>query len=205
MVWLRTWCSEPFGFPIADPNFVGAAISGSFLFVVGVANSIILYRIVKQRKGTHVVARSSGSAGSTQQGLHEVDSTAPPVVGDEEIPSANHGHMSRSHNHGSTLLMKIIGPVITFVDHPWKVSMASTWHNKMVRPQIQMYPVGFLFGFGKRTQTDRFPLTENGPGRVRYCIIDRDSRDICDSETWSRWQRYQTCSYHYSPCERFVI
>jgi len=33
---------------IADRDTTGAAISGSFLFVVGVANSIILYRIVKQ-------------------------------------------------------------------------------------------------------------------------------------------------------------
>ncbi len=29
-------------------------------------------------------------------------------------------------------MMKLIGPVVTFVDHPWK-----------------MYPVGILFGFGQ--------------------------------------------------------
>ncbi len=35
-------------------------------------------------------------------------------------------------SHGNTLMMKIIGPVVTFVDRPWK-----------------MYPVGVLFGFGQ--------------------------------------------------------
>ena len=34
--------------------------------------------------------------------------------------------------HRNTLMMKLIGPVVTFVDRPWK-----------------MYPVGVLFGFGR--------------------------------------------------------
>ncbi|KAF9651590.1 NicO-domain-containing protein [Thelephora ganbajun] len=96
---------------------VGAAISGSFLFIVGVANSIILYRIVKQRQ---------------RDRTQETNSTpTSPTAGDEEEPRVNGDHRSRSHRHGNTLLMKIIGPVITFVDRPWK-----------------MYPVGLLFGFG---------------------------------------------------------
>lgn len=40
-------------------------------------------------------------------------------------------------SHGNTLMMKIIGPVVTFVDRPWK-----------------MYPVGVLFGFGQATHYD---------------------------------------------------
>jgi nickel/cobalt transporter (NiCoT) family protein len=35
-------------------GIVGAAISGSFLFIVGVANSIILYRIVRQRRSVRI-------------------------------------------------------------------------------------------------------------------------------------------------------
>ena len=46
-------------------------------------------------------------------------------------------------SHGNTLMMKIIGPIVTFVDRPWK-----------------MYPVGVLFGFGASKRPDRAkPLT----------------------------------------------
>ncbi|KAJ6508663.1 NicO-domain-containing protein [Mycena sanguinolenta] len=82
-------------------GIVGTAVSGSFLFIVGLANSIILWRIIKKRKR----ARRR-----QQQGL--------PTV--EEDPA--HSHM---------LMMRILGPIITFVNKPWK-----------------MYPVGVLFGFG---------------------------------------------------------
>lgn len=37
-----------------------------------------------------------------------------------------------SKSHGNTLMMKLLGPIVTFVDRPWK-----------------MYPVGVLFGFGE--------------------------------------------------------
>lgn len=50
---------------------------------------------------------------------------APPAAGDEEAAGADEGHPSQSHRHGNTLLMKIIGPLITFVDRPWKVSVVS--------------------------------------------------------------------------------
>jgi nickel/cobalt transporter (NiCoT) family protein len=36
-----------------------------------------------------------------------------------------------TESHGNTLMMKLVGPVVTFVNRPWK-----------------MYPVGVLFGFG---------------------------------------------------------
>ena len=35
-------------------------------------------------------------------------------------------------SHKGTLMMRILGPIVTFVDRPWK-----------------MYPVGVLFGFGE--------------------------------------------------------
>lgn len=46
-----------------------------------------------------------------------------PASGDEETPSTNGDHLSRPQHHGNTLLMKVIGPVITFVDRPWKASV----------------------------------------------------------------------------------
>ncbi|KAF8158908.1 high-affinity nickel-transport protein-domain-containing protein [Mycena galopus ATCC 62051] len=80
---------------------VGTAVSASFLFIVGFANSIILWRIVKHRRK---------AKRRQEQGLSAV----------EEDP--RHNHM---------LMMRILGPIITFVNKPWK-----------------MYPVGVLFGFG---------------------------------------------------------
>ncbi|KAI0352650.1 NicO-domain-containing protein [Trametes cingulata] len=88
-------------------GIVGAAVSASFLFVVGLANSIILVRILRKR--------------------HRV----PPPKGKDADGTAEDDQEDLKESHGNTLMMKIIGPVVTFVDRPWK-----------------MYPVGVLFGFG---------------------------------------------------------
>ncbi|KAH9846110.1 high-affinity nickel-transport protein-domain-containing protein [Lenzites betulinus] len=90
-------------------GIVGAAVSASFLFIVGLANSIILFRILRKRR----------RAGTTPDAY--TDSKHPEAVDDEDF----------KESHGNTLMMKIIGPIVTFVDRPWK-----------------MYPVGVLFGFG---------------------------------------------------------
>ncbi|KIJ54554.1 hypothetical protein M422DRAFT_24502 [Sphaerobolus stellatus SS14] len=80
-------------------GIVGATVSGSFLFIIGLANSIILFRILRRRR--------------TQCIDMEQDAV--------------------SHNVHETpgLMMRILGPITTFVNRPWK-----------------MYPVGVLFGFG---------------------------------------------------------
>ncbi|KAF8919042.1 high-affinity nickel-transport protein-domain-containing protein [Mucidula mucida] len=75
-------------------GIVGAAVSGTFLFLVGTANSIILWRILKQRR-KHGLQRAAG---------------LDPAV--EAADDPKHTHM---------LMMRIIGPVINFVDKPWKM------------------------------------------------------------------------------------
>lgn len=85
---------------------VGDAVSGSFLFIIGLANTIILWRILKRRR---------------QARIREQRRMNGEIV--EELE-----HDPRENN---MLMMRIIGPIITFVDRPWK-----------------MYPVGVLFGFG---------------------------------------------------------
>ena len=64
----------------------------------------------------------STSTETTQDRMQINNSAALPAAGDEGAPSINDGHQLRSR-HRNTLLMKIIGPVITFVDRPWKVSV----------------------------------------------------------------------------------
>lgn len=49
-----------------------------------------------------------------------------------EDPSDIDDELDEQEGQGNTLMMKLIGPVVTFVDRPWK-----------------MYPVGVLFGFGE--------------------------------------------------------
>ncbi|KAH9080626.1 NicO-domain-containing protein [Lactarius deliciosus] len=71
---------------------VGSSVSAVFLFIVGLANSVILHRVLRKRR----------------QDVLEDDG-----------------------QYNNTIMMKILGPVVRFVDRPWK-----------------MYPVGVLFGFG---------------------------------------------------------
>ncbi|EMD39548.1 hypothetical protein CERSUDRAFT_63171 [Gelatoporia subvermispora B] len=91
-------------------GIVGDAVSASFLFIVGSANSIILWKILAKRR-KQKKERALRAANPEQYA--EFDET-------EDDTSA-----------GTTLTMRLIGPIITFVNRPWK-----------------MYPVGVLFGFG---------------------------------------------------------
>jgi len=87
-------------------GIIGAAVSGSFLFIIGLANSIILWKIIRRRR---------------QDKIREQHRANGEVV--EEVSyGLNENHM---------LMMRILGPIITFVNRPWK-----------------MYPVGVMFGLG---------------------------------------------------------
>ncbi|KAJ4491497.1 high-affinity nickel-transport protein-domain-containing protein [Lentinula edodes] len=83
-------------------SIIGSAISGSFLFIVAMMNSIILFKLMRRRR-----LRSQA---------------ANPDSADNVPYNPKENHM---------LMMRIIGPVVTFVNKPWK-----------------MYPVGLLFGLG---------------------------------------------------------
>ncbi|KAF9013217.1 high-affinity nickel-transport protein-domain-containing protein [Cyathus striatus] len=89
-------------------GIVGASVSGSFLFIVGFANTIILWKIIKRRR------RDKKRATQIANGEISTENEVP--------PNPKHNHM---------LMTRILGPIITFVNIPWK-----------------MYPVGVLFGFG---------------------------------------------------------
>lgn len=94
-------------------GIVGTAVSASFLFIVGLANSIILWRVLSKRRSLK------------KERQMRIERGEDPATIDEEF------YNRESESHGNTLMMKILGPIVTFVDKPWK-----------------MYPVGVLFGFG---------------------------------------------------------
>ncbi|KAK7048451.1 Nickel/cobalt efflux system [Favolaschia claudopus] len=103
-------------------GIVGAAVSGSFLFIVGLANSVILWRILKRRQ---LAKRRE------QQSL--------PAAEFEDDPK-----------HNQMLMMRLLGPIITFVNKPWK-----------------LYPVGVLFGFGFDTASSIALLAVSALGHRR--------------------------------------
>ncbi|KAI0802053.1 high-affinity nickel-transport protein-domain-containing protein [Irpex lacteus] len=90
-------------------GIVGTAVSGSFLFIIGLANSIILYKVLRRRRKRELERRTANGEDTSHFEL-ELDA---------------------EESRGNTLTMRIIGPIVTFVNKPWK-----------------MYPVGVLFGFG---------------------------------------------------------
>ncbi|KAI5835816.1 NicO-domain-containing protein [Schizophyllum commune Tattone D] len=106
-------------------GIVGAAVSGSFLFIVGLANSIILYKILQRRR-------------EFRRRKREADATGEDTLADFDS-DPKHTHM---------LMMRILGPVLTFVDRPWK-----------------MYPVGVLFGFGFDTASSIALLAVSAIGK----------------------------------------
>ncbi|KAL1735641.1 high-affinity nickel-transport protein-domain-containing protein [Schizophyllum commune] len=106
-------------------GIVGAAVSGSFLFIVGLANSIILYKILQRRR-------------EFKRRQREADATGEDMLADFDS-DPKHTHM---------LMMRILGPVLTFVDRPWK-----------------MYPVGVLFGFGFDTASSIALLAVSAIGK----------------------------------------
>ncbi|THH20116.1 hypothetical protein EW146_g1211 [Bondarzewia mesenterica] len=92
-------------------GIVGSSVSATFLFIVGLANSIILYRALKKR-------RQNKKRRAEQLARGEAPNNMDDIVEDED-------------KYNRTIMMRILGPIVKFVDRPWK-----------------MYPVGVLFGFG---------------------------------------------------------
>ncbi|KAL1748614.1 high-affinity nickel-transport protein-domain-containing protein [Schizophyllum fasciatum] len=110
---------------IATHTAAGAAVSGSFLFIVGLANSIILYKILQRRR--EFKKRQAQAAITGEDALADFDSDP---------------------KHSQMFMMRILGPVLTFVDRPWK-----------------MYPVGVLFGFGFDTASSIALLAVSAIGK----------------------------------------
>ncbi|TDL23298.1 NicO-domain-containing protein [Rickenella mellea] len=81
-------------------GIIGAAVSGSFLFIIGLANSVILYRIIRnRRRRARLANQSSIEAGSQQL-------------------SDDPNYDAKSEK---TIMMRILGPVTKFVNRPWKM------------------------------------------------------------------------------------
>ncbi|KAI0269739.1 high-affinity nickel-transport protein-domain-containing protein [Gloeopeniophorella convolvens] len=92
-------------------GIVGSSVSAGFLFIVGLANSIILHRILRKRS--------------------QVGKRREQQLARGEQPTELEDELEDDGAYNNTIMMKILGPVVRFVDRPWK-----------------MYPVGVLFGFG---------------------------------------------------------
>ncbi|KAH9969521.1 high-affinity nickel-transport protein-domain-containing protein [Russula dissimulans] len=90
---------------------IGSSVSAFFLFIVGFANSIILHRVLRKRRQNKKRREQQLAGGEQPDELEDV--------------------AEDDGQYNNTIMMKIFGPVVRFVDRPWK-----------------MYPVGVLFGLG---------------------------------------------------------
>ncbi|KAG8849195.1 hypothetical protein FRB96_000902 [Tulasnella sp. 330] len=122
---------------------VGSAVSGSFLFLVGLANSIILWRIMRQRRN--------------ETSIQVVQEHATSLPSENLQPGTVEDQVKNSVPQ-SSLMMRILGPIVRCVDKPWK-----------------MYPVGVLFGFGVVQFTYRFDTASSIALLAVSAIAKRDS------------------------------
>jgi high-affinity nickel permease len=111
----------------------GTAVSGSFLFIVGLANTIILIRLLRRR-------RRVGVRSHVHSLLFHCLYHCPKVASQQQEDTET------DVKHGM-LMTRVLGPVINFVDRPYK---ACRWTCASLRMLIdsrwQMYVVGVLFG-----------------------------------------------------------
>jgi len=99
---------------------LGAAVSGAFLFIMGLANSIILWRIIEKRRqvNSFTFMFDSRLIPVALQNLQDERRRAQQLSNDETV-----GEEFDRNPNNHMLMMRILGPVITFVDRPWKVKV----------------------------------------------------------------------------------
>jgi high-affinity nickel-transport protein len=101
---------------------LGAAVSGAFLFIMGLANSIILWRIIEKRQvNSFTFMFDSRLIPVVLQNLQDERRRAQQLSNDETARGAGEEFDRNPNNH--MLMMRILGPIITFVDRPWKVKV----------------------------------------------------------------------------------
>ena len=102
---------------------LGAAVSGAFLFIMGLANSIILWRIIEKRcqVNSFTFMFDSRLIPVALQNLQDERRRAQQLSNDETARRVGEEFDRNPNNH--MLMMRILGPVVTFVDRPWKVKV----------------------------------------------------------------------------------
>ncbi|KAH7928443.1 NicO-domain-containing protein [Leucogyrophana mollusca] len=101
-------------------SVIGPSVSGAFLLIIGLANTVILFKILRQRRQLQArlaAVRDEDVARSTGRAMDLTDDNQQPNM----------------------LMMRLLGPLINFVDRSWKAfDLRWDW----------MYPVGVVFGLG---------------------------------------------------------
>ncbi|KAN0139796.1 High-affinity nickel-transport domain containing protein [Lactarius tabidus] len=86
---------------------VGSSVSAAFLFIVGLANSVILHRVLRKRRQNKKRREQQLARG--------------------EQPDESEDVLEDDGQYNNTIMMKILGPVVRFVDRPWKVLLVPTF------------------------------------------------------------------------------
>ncbi|GAA6015519.1 hypothetical protein JCM11491_004380 [Sporobolomyces phaffii] len=131
-------------------GLIGVSVSASFLFILAVINTIVLWqtlRLAKRRKQARLASAVDGvehSDASDEKKLADDPATALPDL-EKASPLAGNQTQSKQPPSGNiveglpatTCLARIGRPLFKVIDRPWK-----------------MYPVGILFGMGFDTASE---------------------------------------------------
>ena len=109
--------------------FAGASVSSAFLFLLAIANSVVLYRIVKRKRKLERQEQERQTLAAAASASATATATPKGKATDADVDIE--AEVQEVEPEEKTVMMRLLGRVTTFVDRPWK-----------------MYPVGVLFGLG---------------------------------------------------------
>ncbi|CAO1617512.1 unnamed protein product [Jaminaea pallidilutea] len=114
-------------------GIIGQAVSGSFLFVVAVINSIILARTLRRRQAAKKAARSHTRTQLSSQTQTSGDVEAVGNDRQDECEQQQHAeHTPRQQQHRTFgIITRLASPLLRIVTKPY-----------------HLYPIGLLFGLG---------------------------------------------------------
>ncbi|KAM0754544.1 NicO-domain-containing protein [Meredithblackwellia eburnea MCA 4105] len=115
---------------------IGVSVSASFLLILAVINSVVLYRALKSRRDSNQDALLQSEAPADTQ--LSFDPPPPVPTNKDDVEGLQKKESNTSHGMMATTCMaRLIKPIFMAIDRPWK-----------------MYPVGILFGFGFDTSSE---------------------------------------------------
>ncbi|SPO28798.1 related to high-affinity nickel transport protein nic1 [Ustilago trichophora] len=107
---------------------VGAAVSGSTLFLFAIVNSILLGQSVRAARNHHQQQRSTQTSPSRQDAIAEKAVTPDDEMPDEQVDC---DHEIKQDHRFRGIFTRLAYPLFRLVDRPYK-----------------LYPIGVLFGLG---------------------------------------------------------
>ncbi|ORY77254.1 high-affinity nickel-transport protein-domain-containing protein [Leucosporidium creatinivorum] len=118
-------------------GIIGVSVSASFLFILAIINSVVLYQSLRLQKRRRRAAEVQTTAEPEIVAAEEEELKSEKVVDEEKGEKEARKDEIVPGLPATTCLARIGRPIFRLIDAPWK-----------------MYPVGVLFGFGFDTASE---------------------------------------------------